>query len=92
MTDWTRNFDLEELTDAIKNARSTTEREYYERIMHKILNESEKIRYWREELMKAIRVNDERRIKLVHHMINKTRLDETAGHSWGNIKGERGVN
>lgn len=92
-----RKYDLEELSVAFQNARTPGEREYYERIIHSILNESDDIRYWREELLKASRgevrdKNAKRRARYCIEMITKTRQDETAGHSWGSNKGNRMVN
>lgn len=88
----TRKFDLEEIAEAIKNARSTGEREYYQRLLHKLLSESEDVKYWRENLVRAIRANDRRAIHKINLIIQDLRLRETNGRSWGNNQGNRMVN
>lgn len=87
-----RKFDLEEITEAIQNARSTAERQYYEKIAYRVIGESEDVRYWREELMKAIRADATTRKKYCIAKIQKINLDTTSGNSWGNNKGNRMVN
>lgn len=89
--DKTREYDLEELARAITNARTPGEKEHYRRIMYSILNQSDDIRYWREELLKAARVSDTRRMRYITEKIRITRLNETNGVSWGNQKGERNL-
>ena len=90
--DRSREFDLDELSEALQNAKSPGEREYYERIIYRILNESDDIKYWREQLLRATRVKDKRRIQYVIREIHMTRLSETSGASWGSNKLERTIN
>jgi len=89
--DWGRKEDLEELSNAIKEAKTNGERQHYEKIMFRILGESDDIRYWREQLLRAIRVGDDRRKQYVIRELQVIRLNETAGKSWGNSKGNRSV-
>lgn len=90
--DKSREYDLEELTKAIEKARTPGERDYYKRIMYRIFNESDNIRYWREELLRAIRSNSRDRKSYCIAKIQYIRANETAGHSWGNNKAERAIN
>lgn len=92
MSDYTRRSDIEMLEEAIEKARSASEREHYEKILHKILSESDNLRYWRENLMKAIRVGDRKAITKINLIIQEIRLRETNGRSWGNTKNNRMVN
>lgn len=87
-----REYDLEELALMMENARTPSEKDYYKRIMYSILNQSDDIRYWREELIKAARAKDTRRMSYVVEKIQYVRQNETYGKSWGNQKGERNVN
>ena len=87
--DYGRQNDLEELANAIDGARSTQEREYYEKLVYRIMQESAPIRSLREELIKAFRARDMNRVKRIQEHIQKVRMDETYGKSWGNNKGEK---
>lgn len=84
-----RKFDLEELAEAIKNARSSGEKQLYEKLIHKILSESEDLKYWRENLLRAIRINDKKTVHRINLIIQDLRLRETNGASWGNDKGNK---
>lgn len=91
--DYGRQQDLEELAKAIKTARSNSEREHFERIAYRLLNESPAIRYLREELIKATRSGaDNYDIQKIIRRIWVVRQDETYGKSWGNSKGNKMVN
>lgn len=84
-----RKFDLEEITRAIKRARTINEREYYERIGHRLINESAPIRSLREELIRCMRANDIPKIRRIQQHIQYIRANETNGASWGNDKGNK---
>jgi hypothetical protein len=95
--DYGRQHDLVELSEAIKNAKTGSERQHYEQIASRILNESDDIRYWRDQLIKASRLdkndrNARRRVQYCIQSIQKIRSGETAGHSWGSNSGNRMVN
>jgi hypothetical protein len=87
--DYGRKMDLEELAKAMENARSQSEREHYERIAHKIINESTEIKYLRHHLIGAMRENDVRGIRVITGRIQEQRMRETNGTSWGNNRNER---
>ena len=87
--DYTREHDLEDLTRAMEKAKTNAEKQHYEKIMFRVLGESDDIKYWREQLLRAVRINDHRRKSYVIAEIQKVRLNETSGHSWGNNKGNR---
>lgn len=89
--DYSRRVDLIELTQAIRNARSHAEKEALEKVMHRIVNESTQVRSLRNELLDAIRHNDRGKVKRVQAHLHSIRLNETAGTSWGNDKGERKI-
>lgn len=88
MVDYTRRYDLDMLAEAMRNARSSAERTHYEKIMWKIMGESEPISALREDLVEAVRVGDTRRMHYIRDHIHKVRMDETGGGSWGNVRGE----
>ena len=90
--DYGRKFDLEELAESLAAAKSSSEREYFERIIYRILSESDAIRYLREELIKAARVGDRRAVHKINLRIQQVRLNETNGYSWGNNRGNKNVN
>lgn len=90
--DYGRQKDLEELTEAMQNARTTGERTHYEKIAYRILNESPKIRYLREQLIQSTRAGDNNSSKKILLKIQYARQQETNGASWGNNKGNRYVN
>lgn len=82
-------MDLEQLAEAIDNARSTKEREYYEQMAYRITHESAPIQSLRNEMIKAFRGRDMARVKKIQEHIQNIRMSETYGHSWGNNRGER---
>lgn len=90
--DYGRQNDIQELAQAISEAKTQGEREYYEKIAHKILNESDRIKHLREQLIKASRANDRRTIEKICNRIQYVRMDETYGKSWGSNKGNRYAN
>lgn len=87
--DYGRKLDLEELTIAIREAKSSSAREYYNRIMYKIVNESTNIRSLRNNLIKAMRIGDINLVRRFENQIQLTKLEETKGKSWGNNKLEK---
>lgn len=84
--DKTREPDLEELANAINNAVTNAEREFYEKIMYRLTGESENVVYWRNELMKATRVSANDRKRYCIAKLQKIKQDETSGGSWGSNK------
>ena len=90
--DFGRKNDLEMLAEAMKNARSTSEKEHYEKIAHRIVTESTEIGVLRADLIQAVRASDKRAIRMIEARIQKIRQDETYGKSWGNNKGEGTIN
>lgn len=90
--DYGRKMDLEELSRAMQKANSVSEREHYEKIMWRIMGESQPIRSLRNELIKAMRAGDIRKIKRIEKHIHYIRSEETYGKSWGSNKGNRNVN
>lgn len=86
--DKSREFDLEELAKAKQNAKSAAEREHYEKIMYRIVTQSTEISSLRTELIGALKVNDNAKVKRIQQHIQAVRLEETRGASWGQNKGE----
>ena len=91
MIDKGRQFDLEELMKAKQNAKSASEREHYDRIMYRIINQSTAVASLRNELIGALRVRDMAKVKRLQQHIQRVRLEETRGTSWGQNKGEKRV-
>ena len=91
MIDKGRQYDLEELMKAKENARSISEREHYDRIMYRIINQSTAVASLRNELIGALRVRDMAKVKRLQQHIQRVRLEETRGTSWGQNKGEKRV-
>lgn len=85
--DYTRKHDLEELSKALDNAKSRAEKEYYEKMVWRLVGESMPIRSLREDLLKAVRAGDRRAVDRITLHIQRIRLEETNGHSWGNNRG-----
>jgi hypothetical protein len=81
--DYGRKKDLEELAEAMKNAKSTADYEHYEKIAYRILNESDQIKRLREQLIKAMRAGDNEGVEDLTRFIQHIRMRETNGHSWG---------
>lgn len=90
--DYSRKKDLEDIANAIKKAKSHFERRHYEKIMHRIIGESENVRYWREELIKAIDSGADHRKFYCIDRIQRIKQEETNGKSWGSDKGNKYVN
>lgn len=92
--DYSRKFDLEELSEAIEKSRTAGERDYYKRIMYSILKDSENedLFYWRNELMKAINTNSKERKLYCIRQIQYIKQNESGGKFWGSNKGNRNVN
>lgn len=88
MVDWTRKADLEMLSDAMKNARTTNERERFEKMAYQMIHASAPIQSLREELVKAVSIGDKDRIGKIQRHIHAVRMEETNGHSFGNVKAE----
>ena len=86
--DYGRQQDLEMLAEGIKNARSVAEKQHYEKIVYRIINESTRVKSLRDELIRAFRVKDMAKVKRIQDQMHKIRLDETRGSSWGQNKGE----
>lgn len=87
--DSSRKFDLEDVAEAIKRARSVSEREYYEHLMYRLVNESTSVTSLRNDLIAAMRAGDTRVVKRIRDHINYVRAEETMGASWGSNKGNR---
>lgn len=90
--DHTRKYDLEQLSEAIKEAKSRAEVAYYEKLAWRIMGESEPIRALRHDLMMAMRAGDLRAVKKIELHIQHIRQNETYGKSWGNNRGNKNVN
>jgi hypothetical protein len=84
-----REYDLIELSKAMDNARTVGEREHYERIAYKIMNESTKVQSLREKLIKSFRARDMTSFRAAQEEIQYWKQQETYGKSWGNNKGNR---
>lgn len=89
--DYGRTKDLEMLAEGIKQARTLGEKQYLEKIAYRIMNESTTIKSLRQDLIRAFKVRDMSKVKRLQDQMNKVRLDETNGASWGQQKGERKV-
>lgn len=90
--DYGRLQDLEDLTKAIKEAGSQAQKDHLKAIMERILSQSVTVSSLRNDLIRASRVGDERTVKRLVDHIQRVRMEETAGHSWGNNKGNRKTN
>jgi len=91
MIDRGREIDLEELSKAMKSARTQGEREYLERIMYRIINQSTTVTSLRTELINATRAKDLNRIRKIQLHLQYVRLEETRGASWGSNDLEREI-
>lgn len=87
--DYGRKMDLEELQKAIAGARSLREREHYEKIAFRIMNESAPVQSLRTDLISAFRAKDMHRVKAIEHHIQQIKLNESYGKSWGNNNGNK---
>lgn len=92
MIDIGREFDLAELAEAKKNAKSVAERDHYDKIMYRIINQSTAITSLRNAMIKAIKINDISKVKRIQQHIQAVRLEETRGASWGQNNMERKLN
>lgn len=73
MSNDTRQFDLEALSEARKRAVSSRERDLISKTEHKILNESEEVASDRSRMMNAMRGGD---TKFVREMTEKLHREE----------------
>lgn len=87
--DYGRIKDIEVLMQGIKQASSRAEKEYLEKLVNQVINESTAIKSLRKELIGAVKFKDKEKVKRIQMQINHARLEETRGHSWGQLKGER---
>ena len=78
--DASRQFDLEELNKARLNAPNSFWRDHYEKKMHKIVNESGNLSGLRNDLISAVRSNDQRSIHRIQQKIMYLRNSQTNGH------------
>ena len=91
MIDYGRQTDLEDLAEGIKNARNVAEREYLEKIMYRIVNQSTEVSSLRNELIGAMRIKDVNKIKRIQLHLQALKLEETRGASWGQNKAEKRI-
>ncbi len=92
MIDYARQFDLEDLDRLSKEAKTTSEKERYQKLAHKIINQSTTITSLRNEMTQAFRAGDFGKVKRIRLHIQAVRLEETRGASWGAEKQERTIN
>ena len=89
MLDYGRKMDLEDVAKAIDTARTTTERERYEKLAYRIAHESAPIQSLRDRMLKAFHARDMITVHKIREHIQNVRLNETYGKSWGNNSGQR---
>ena len=75
-----RKFDLEDIYLQIKEARSSSEREHWERLMARILRESKATRELREKMIQAVRIDDRRAVRYYSQKLEEEQQDEYGGH------------
>lgn len=75
----TRKFDLLELMEERRNAKSLYERERVERVIARIAAEGGEIRTERERLIEAVRGNDKRAVRYFQERINRIVQNKTGG-------------
>jgi hypothetical protein len=81
--DRTRKFDLEELSEMLKDPRrSRQSKREIEETIYKIAHTSAPIRSLREELVRATRGGDVDRIRKLQHHIQAIRHEETRGREF----------
>lgn len=91
MIDYGRKMDIEELMQAIKVSTSRAEKEHFEKILYRIINQSTAIGSLRTELLQATRAKDLNKVRRLQLHIQRVRLEETRGASWGSNKTERKI-
>ena len=75
-----RKTDLEDIYLQIKNARSLSEREHWERLADKILRESGATRTLREKMLQAVRADDRRAVHYYSQQLIRLQEEESHGH------------
>lgn len=75
----TRKYDLEELVQDRRKARSVYERDMVDRTIDRITRESGAVREKREKLIMAVRNDDKRAVQRFQRELNLLRLEETYG-------------
>jgi hypothetical protein len=78
--DYGRKNDLEEIYLHIKEARSSGEREHWERLASKILRESGATRELREKMLKAVRTGDRWAVRSFSNQLERLQERELNGH------------
>lgn len=86
-----RNSDLEELSRGMKNAKSVAERQHYQKLAFRLVNESTKVTSLRRDMIAAFRASDTNKVKRIQMQIQHARLEETSGASWGSNRGQRKI-
>lgn len=77
--DYGRQNDIEDIYLHIKNAKSSSERNYWERLMNKILNESKATRELRGKLLRAVHSNDRRAVRFYSNELVRLQQEELNG-------------
>jgi len=79
MIDQARRYDLEQLVELVRKSKSAYERDHWEGIIRKIMNETSQVRELREELIDSIRAGDRRHVRYVQERLRVLRYNETGG-------------
>lgn len=80
--DNTRKYDLIELHENRKHAKTAFERDLYDRTIDRIMRENGAVRERREQLVQAIRNDDRRAIGRFQHDLMMMRANETYGKDY----------
>lgn len=78
----TRKWDIIELVEKRKKAKSSFERDMIDRALYRIKSESKEVEYWREKLILAFRAGDRRAIERFQHELMNIRARETWGRDY----------
>lgn len=78
--DYGRKNDIEDLYLHVKNAKSSSERNYWQKLINKILNESKATRELREKLLRAVHSDDRQAVRFYSDQLERLQQEELHGH------------
>lgn len=79
MNDWTRRSDIEELIELRNRSRTRAEADKYDKLLYDIKNESPKIMYLRDMLVRAMRHDDRNAMESAQREIVRLKQNERYG-------------
>lgn len=80
--DYSRKQDLIEISEEYKKAQTTSRKQYLERLSSKIMRESGSTESARQNLLRAVRAGDRRKVNYYQDILSRKEMQATNGLGW----------